>query len=192
MDKYEKISPENFNARAAFGFGEAGYITIFHGNQEQIENWFREHGRIARYNELFHWYVPSHMTVPNDLPHSILPVRLPWANISKNDVISPYGAVRSYVEELIFPECESKHQGTIGERIKMCGELVDSFNAADAANNHFNHTFVDENGNLYLWQTTSTRQFTKGEEYSCSFTVKAHSVINGRNVTVMTYPRFTK
>lgn len=109
--EYSKMYNEpyviHFNAREAFGFCDEGYITLFSGDKKVIQDYFVSHPRVARYNTLFQWFIPSEMSVPTEELQEldIMPVTLPWSVIAgEGNMTRPYDEVQKIIEELIGPE----------------------------------------------------------------------------------------
>lgn len=75
-----------FNERNAFGFKDAGFITIYKGNQDRITKFFKEIApRQAWYNTVFLWHTYSDMPNVENLPDDIEPIRIEWDSVKLDD-----------------------------------------------------------------------------------------------------------
>lgn len=87
----------------------------------------------------------------------------------------------------------SEHIGTVGERRDFICKLVGSF----AYESHFSyygetnyiHKFVDENGDIVVWNTASWLDPEK-KDFRFKATIKEHSEYKGEKQTVVTRPKF--
>lgn len=178
---------DGFNARAAFLFGEKGFITIFKGNDEDIENYFinalpRHYGR---FNTLFGWFIGSETVVPDTLPTNITPIVLNWDEISTNDVINDYEIVRAYVGEKLHGKVNSHYIGEVGDKVDLhlfvlSTKVIKSFYGEETL-----HIFEDADGNRYSWKTAA-RKLKVDEIYHLKGTIKEHIKIDGAETTVLT------
>ena len=74
----------DFNARHVFGFGDLGYISIYRGNEADLEECMENHHESFRRNLTFGIYTPSRLQLC-DLPDGITPVRLNWEEVMDHD-----------------------------------------------------------------------------------------------------------
>lgn len=91
------------NQHDAFGFGgENDSITIFAGDNEEMEHYFREVKPLsARYNLFFFWFCPNDLPVP-ELPDSIKAVTLKWDDIKANDTrVKPVKETQKIVRNIL-------------------------------------------------------------------------------------------
>lgn len=185
-DDGKTLLKTSFDGRKAFGFGEAGYITLLKGSQTTLDRFFKEEApRQARYNLLFLWYIPSYLPIPNNLPNGVETIRLNWDEISVNDQIGDYEIIKEYVGSLICSNIESDFVGNVGDRIEDRFLLLES----SVEKSHYGETYIyifeDINGNRYMWKT-SARKLNEGEIYLLKGTIKEHSKIEGIKYTVLT------
>ena len=178
-------------ARNAFGFGEDGYITIFKGDADVLNDWAHETSPCrARYNTYFGWFCPSTMEIVN-LPDSIEKIRLNWDDVRDiNDAESlsmKDGAeVRKFVQVLLNGESTSTYQGNVGEWIERALVVKkNSFVDGRYGGSHF-HVMEDSDGNIYVW-STSSKNLAVGTECKLKMKVKEHQDYNGVQQTVVYY-----
>ena len=111
------VKPTNDSIKKALGFQE-GYITIFKGDQESNNDWFKwSNARWARY---WGWYVVSTEEVPEQLPFGIEPVKLYWKDVAAIDgsgELKPEDKVKAIVDSLLYGESDSQFVGQIGDRL---------------------------------------------------------------------------
>lgn len=188
-----------FAARNAFGFGEAGYITLYKGNSEEISEYFKsftideEGHRAAWFNTTFKWYTPSKMEVPEDLPEGIEAIRLDWDEVrdpedAENLTMKSEDFVVAYVNALIATPSVSEYQGTVGAW--MVKEVTIKRNMkfdTRYGSNHM-HIMEDADKNVYVWNSSS-KDLAEGKTVTMRMKVKEHKEYNGVKQTVVWYCR---
>lgn len=185
-----------FAARNAFGFGEAGFITLYKGDASRISEFFKsftidEAGhRAAWYNTVFHWYTPSKMDVP-ELPEDIEAVTLDWDEV--RDESDPEGLtmkdndfVTTYVNSLISIPSKSEYQGTVGEWIVRKVVVTKNIALSSRYGESHMHILEDEDGNVYVW-TTGSKNYEVDKVLDLKMKVKEHKDYNGTKQTVVWY-----
>ena len=185
--KVSTTTSDGFNARAAFLFGEKGFIIIFKGNEEDIENYFlnslpRHYGR---FNTLFGWFIGAETAIPTSLPSNITPVCLKWEEVSTNNVINNYDDIRAYVGEKLYGKVKSHYVGAVGDKVDLhlfvlSTKTIKGFYGEDTL-----HIFEDADSNRYSWKT-SARKLEVDEIYHLKGTIKEHIKIDGAETTVLT------
>lgn len=178
------VKPTNDSIKKALGFQE-GYITIFKGDQESNNDWFKWSN--ARWAKYWGWYVVSTEEVPDNLPFGIEPVKLNWNLIGDKDgKLKSSDIVRSVVENLLYGDSTSEFIGSIGERlefelkIKKAIPLESIYGKATTM-----HIMEDDCGNCFIW-TTSAKKLLVDETYKMRGTIKDHKTYKGVNQTVLT------
>ena len=176
-----------FKARNAFGFGEAGYITLVIGEHDVIQSWrdeLPEH--TVWYNEIFHWFIPSDRT-PAEIPSNIKTIKLDWDSIKINDLeMRPRKEVEEYVSSLVYEPSKSTYQGEVGTWlikdvvIKSNIELDSRFGLSHM------HVMEDEDGNVYVW-TTASKNIAAGTALHMKMKVKEHKEYKGTQQTIVYY-----
>ena len=176
-----------FKARNAFGFGEAGYITLVIGEHDVIQSWregLPEH--TVWYNEIFHWFIPSDRT-PVKIPSNIKTIKLDWDSIKIDDLeMRPRKEVEEYVSSLIYEPSKSTYQGEVGTWlikdvvIKSNIELDSRFGLSHM------HVMEDEDGNVYVW-TTASKNIATGTVLHMKMKVKEHKEYKGTQQTIVFY-----
>ena len=178
--------PEPFiiDHRHAFGFREAGYITLLLGPQDILEYHFREVApRQARYNTIFQWFIPSYLDMPY-LPDGITTRRLEWSEISTNDKIYEYDTIRALVASF-YGVNPSEFVGEVGEKIEGSFKVIKSRFKDTRYKDTRIYTLQDEDFNIYSW-TTAAKKLTDGEIYYLKGTIKEHLKVEGINTTILT------
>lgn len=177
-------TPNLLVVKKALGF-DHGYITIFRGDQEANNEWFKQSN--ARYAVSWGWYVVSTEQVPDNLPFGIEPVKLNWNLIGDKDgKLKSSDIVRSVVENLLYGDSTSEFIGSIGERlefelkIKKAIPLESIYGKATTM-----HIMEDDCGNCFIW-TTSAKKLLVDETYKMRGTIKDHKIYKGVNQTVLT------
>ncbi len=180
-----------FAAKNAFGFGEAGFITIFRGDSKVLDDWAHETSPCrARYNTFFGWFCPSRMEIVN-LPDEIEKVVLQWDEVKDNN--DPEGLtmrdndeVRRYVHTKLYGESTSDYQGEVGNWLEK--EVTIKKNIRNdgyyGASNF--HVMEDNEGNVYVW-STSSKSLEVDKVYNLRMKVKEHREYEGVKQTVVYY-----
>ena len=176
-----------FKARNAFGFGEAGYITLVIGEHDVIQSWrdeLPEH--TVWYNEIFHWFIPSDRT-PAEIPSNLKAIKLDWDSIKIDDLeMRPRKEVEEYVSSLVYEPSKSTYQGEVGTWlikdvvIKSNIELDSRFGLSHM------HVMEDKDGNVYVW-TTASKNITAGTALHMKMKVKEHKEYKGTQQTIVFY-----
>lgn len=190
-----------FAARNAFGFGEAGYITLYKGNQEVISEYFKsftidEAGhRAAWYNTLFNWYTPSKIAVPQNLPEGVEAIRLNWEAVrdetdEENLAMRDKDFVAEYVQQLITEPSSSRYQGEVGAWIQR--DLTVQKNIELESRYGISHMHIMTDGaNIYVW-ITGNKNIAEGTNVSLKMKIKEHKEYKGVQQTVVWYCRELK
>lgn len=182
----EKNEQLAFDARHAFGFDEAGYITLFKGDIEEVEKWAYETDPCrARYNLLFGWFLPSRLPLEN-LPPTIIPVRLTWKEISENNVIKDDNFIMSYIKNLLYEKNESVYQGQVNEWLERDVTVIKNVTTTTHYGETHIHTFIDNNKNIYVWMT-ATKNLEEGQHLRMRMKVKEHKEVQNIQQTIVYY-----
>ena len=186
-----------FAARNAFGFGEAGYITLFKGNQSVINEWAHETDPCrARFNMLFGWFCPSKLQYEN-LPEGIEPIRLEWADVCNPDdpenlTIRDDEFVKDFIKKLFGePEVHSEYQGEVGDWLDKVVKIVKNVEVDGRYGLSRVHIMEDEDGNQYVWITAS-KNLPVDTSIRMRMKVKEHKEYNGVKQTVVYYCKEAK
>lgn len=180
-----------FAARNAFGFGELGYITLFRGDANVINDWAHETTPCrARFNTYFGWFCPSTLEIVN-LPETVETVKLTW-----NEVRDPEDAedlfmrdedeVRKYVHTLLYGESKSTFQGVVGEWMERTIVVKKNIKMENRYGGSNFHVMEDSDGNVYVW-STSSKSLEVDQEYKLRMKVKEHKDYEGVQQTVVYY-----
>lgn len=198
MDKAAGIEVEpidcmNFNARHAFGFDEDGYITIYKGNPDEIERWADENHECTRRNLTFGWYTPSRLEIKN-LPASITPIKLMWADIAaEGNKMRPHEEVSKIVSKmaLVTEDSKSQFQGSKDTWLQKTVTIKVNKKTTSIYGDKNIHTMVDADENVYLWETGS-KDIPVGTTIEMKMKVKDHKVLKGVNTTVVYYCKIVR
>lgn len=184
-----------FAARNAFGFGEAGFITLYKGDPKEISTFFQsftidEAGhRAAWYNNLFGWFTPSHMEVP-ELPETIEAIKLIWDDVrdindEENLQMKDTGVVKQYLMGILNTSV-SEYQGEIGSWLTKAVTVDKNISFSNRYGESHMHIMSDAEGNVYVW-TTGSKNFADGTEFTLKMKVKDHKEYNGTKQTIVWY-----
>lgn len=181
------------NSRHAFGFDEAGYITIYKGDSDVLKTWLYDHRNeetgylAARFNMIFKWYTPSKMEVPTDLPEGITPIRLNWDDVKINDIeMKPNEEVTKYVDSLLEDPSTSEFQGEIGTWLELPLTVKKRIDLDGQYGASHMHIMEDANKNVYVW-TTGSKSLNPDETYNMKVKVKEHKEYKNVKQTIVWY-----
>ena len=190
-EKREKEKKERLEAKAAYkngpegnGFGvEEGYITMLLGNSYPVKDELKAAG--CRYNNIFGWYIPYDVDYEVPQEYNLKEVRINWSDISENGRIKSMDEVQKVVKSMTTEESCSEYQGEIGEKITVQVEVTGNHPYEGRYGTGVVHTFEDENGNVYVW-TTSSKSIEVGNVITLTGTVKDHTEYRNVKQTVLT------
>ncbi len=180
-----------FAARNAFGFGEAGFITLFKGDSTILNDWAHETNPCrARFNLLFGWFCPSKLEIVN-LPAEITPVVLKWEDIHNPDdpedlTMRDEAEVRKLIHELLDDLSKSEYQGEVGDWLEREITIKKNVPVDGRFGESRVHIMEDADGNEYVWITAS-KNLEVGYKCVMRMKVKEHKEYNGVKQTVVYY-----
>ena len=187
--EYKKMYPDapvedimmTFNARHAFGFREAGYITLYQGNEDVIRDWARaEWPPKAWYNETFHFYTPSFIDAGQP-PEGITTIHLTWDEVKQDDIhMKSHEEVRKYLNYNDSMETVKSYSWAPGDWLEEKVTIKDKTTKEGYLGE--SHTFImsDSKDNIYIW-TTSSKNYEIGMVVKLKMKVKelkdGHTVV---------------
>ena len=180
-----------FAARNAFGFGEAGFITLFKGDSTILNEWAHETNPCrARYNTLFGWFCPSKLEIVN-LPAEITPIVLKWDDVRnlndpENLTMRDDAEVSKLVHELLDDLSQSEYQGEVGDWLEREVTIKKNVPVDGRFGENRVHIMEDADGNEYVWITAS-KNLEVGYKCVMRMKVKEHKEYNGVKQTVVYY-----
>jgi len=180
-----------FAARNAFGFGEAGFITLFKGDSTILNDWAHETNPCrARFNLLFGWFCPSKLEIVN-LPAEITPIVLKWEDIHNSDdpedlTMRDEAEVRKIVHELLDDLSKSEYQGEVGDWLEREVTIKKNVPVDGRFGESRVHIMEDSDGNEYVWITAS-KNLEVGFKCVMRMKVKEHKEYNDVKQTVVYY-----
>lgn len=177
--------------RNAMGFGDAGYITVFKGDKDVLNNWAHETSPCRiRYNTIFGWFCPSTLTY-DGLPDSITPIKLTWeevrdTNDPENLLMKAHDEVNAYVQALTNDPSTSEYQGEVGAWLEKDIIVKKKVEVDGRYGGSLIHIMEDDDGNVYIW-STSAKSLDVDRQYHLRMKVKDHQLYNGVKQTVVYY-----
>ena len=193
--EYKRMYPEseikendimNFNARHAFGFDDLGFIYIYKGNEESLENFVDEHHEFFRRNLTFGYYTPSRINLP-ELPNDISPIKLLWSEVmAHDDRMKPHEEVMKIVATKLGTTSHSEYQGEENDWLTKEVTIRENKSRETQYGDKHTHYMVDAEGNTYIWET-GTKNYTNGTTIKLKMKVKTHKETNGEKCTVVWY-----
>lgn len=167
------------NYRTALGFKDAGYITIYLGENESNEWWFKKQPN-CYYHVIWGWYTHSDKEVPTDLPEGVSTRKLYWTNVcTPEGTITEASAQKGY-DELILNRTIGNFIGEVGERIEIEVKVEKIVPITTKYGEKFMIVMRDKEENELLWVTTKTL-FPKS--YKMRMTIVEHKTYRGVNQT---------
>lgn len=162
---------------------EAGYVTIFKGDTYNNKDFLHSIG--CTYHRMWGWSLAGDKTLP-ELPDDIVPIRLEWDAISKNeDSLKSEKEVTDYIDSLVYEGTSSTYQGNVGDRLDLQIIVTGNVEFEGRYGKAICHTFEDIYGNHYSW-FTSSKNLPIGERYHIRGTVKDHQIYHNDKQTVLT------
>lgn len=180
-----------FAARNAFGFGDAGYITLVWGDNEAIKEWrydLPEH--TVWYNELFGWFIPAGRE-PEEIPAEFNTFKLGWEAVcgpddKENLAIRDKEEVKKYIHTIIYGESKSEYQGSPNEWLEHEVVIKKNIPLSGQYGDSHMHIMEDADGNIYVW-TTASKNLEEGKTFTIKMKVKEHKEYQGVKQTVVYY-----
>ena len=184
----QKSDIMDFDARYAFGFRDAGFITIYNGTAAALDRFVETNRQQVRRNLTFGCYTPSYIETPV-CPPEIETYVLKWDEVKDHDNrMKDHELVSKYISKIFNKNLNfnSAFQGEIGTWIER--DIVISNN--ELITNHFGekhiHSMIDANGNVYKWET-GTKDYEVGTARKLKMKAKEHKDMNGLHVTIVWY-----
>ena len=188
--KEDEYGCTKFNARRAFGFNDAGYITIVWGNEQDIMEW-RDTLPIysVLHNLTFGYFIPSENKL--DVPKNIDSFQLTWDEVKdENDpdgiTMKPHQVVGEYVHTRMYGQSISEYQGEKDEWLEREVIIEQNISGSSMYNDSHTHIMKDKDGNVYVW-TTATKDLAEGNKFYMKMKVKEHKEYKGVKQTVVYY-----
>lgn len=191
QDKAAGRKPTNslmdFDARHAFGFEEAGYITLYKGPDSVIDDWrFGLECGAVRYNLTFQYYSPSKYNI-TDLPDGVTAIRLEWKDVQDYETrMKPHSEVIELVNELLRDENSSVYQGNVNDWLIKDVVVREKITAETHFGDKTTHVMIDAGGNAYQWET-GAKNYEVGRALKLKMKVKEHKEVKGEKRTVVWY-----
>ena len=179
----------DFDAYTVFGFAPNGFIYIFIGEDNIIEQWCldNEYGR-ARYNTIAGWYLPSEYE-PLNLPKEIKTIKINWTEVTNNKThLTSFNELEDIINKKKYQinESISHYQGTVGEWLEKDIIIIDNIEIESSYGKAHLHIMQDNDSNIYVW-LTSTKNWSINEKHSLRMKVKEHHNEKGVEQTIVYY-----
>lgn len=186
--EYEKMYGEPIqpvaNQKEILGF-QKGFITIFRNTNEDMNFYFKKVG--ARYTRYWGWYMRSCDEIPVVLPEGVTTKVVPWEVVGlPNNRVKPDDAVAKSLESYLYESDGTKYIGSIGERLSLSLVLRKSENIENYFGSSKIYEFADQDNNVYIWFTTSSKTLTIGAKYAGTATVKDQKMYKGTAQNILT------
>lgn len=143
-----------FNARHAFGFDDAGYITLYRGNEKVIEDWAHlSWPPRAWRNETFGFYTPSKLN-PGAVPTGIEAIKLTWDEVKQDDIhMKSHEEVKKYVDTLIGAPVPKIGKWEVNEWLEK--EVTIRTKETNESRYGAKHKYgmFDNEGHQFIWET---------------------------------------
>lgn len=167
------------------GFTEDGQTFVFLGDTYSKKDEINAAG--AKFDIALGWHID----------HKIEGFQFITANISEVAADAYYGysmraskeewdAKKKQAQQALGMMATSEHLGEIGQKLSVKVKYVHTSYFDSRFGRNYFHKFVDENGNILTWKTTSFIDEDYGTEFTLSGTVKEHTEYKGDKQTVMT------
>ena len=180
-----------FAARNAFGFGEAGFITLIWGDNDTIQNWRAELPmHTVLYNNVFGWYIPSEKTTES-IPKEISSKQLNWTEVRDEKdpedlTMKEHEVVRTYVRGIERGISKSEYQGEKDEWLEKDVTIKKNIPLDNQYGNSHMHIMEDADENVYVW-TTASKSLETDTTVHMRMKVKDHKEYDGVKQTIVYY-----
>lgn len=188
--EYEKMYPGEAvkdpfykSQKDLLGF-KNGYITIFKGNTYECKDALKAAG--ARYTRWWGWAFSSENELPETLPEGIEPLKLNWDLVGNGENLKNESDVIAAVESVIYEPDDSEFIGSIGEKLELYLTIEKIVKLDGYYGQSTMYVMYDDEGNTFIWTTSSNKNWEEGEEYHIKGTVKDHKIYKNRHQTVLT------
>ena len=176
----------DFNARHVFGFGDAGYITIYRGDELALQECVKDHHESFRRNLTFGNYTPSRLSLCA-LPAGITPVQLKWEQVmDHDDRMKPHAEVQKIVAAKLGTLSKSKYQGEVNEWIQKTVKVRKKESRDSRYGTKYTYSLEDAENNTYIWET-GAKDYPCDTTVSLKMKVKEHKEVNGEKCTIVWY-----
>ena len=176
----------NFDARHAFGFDKAGFITIYKG--QKVKDWAENDRTNIWFNLTFGYFTPGNLVHP-ELIDGITPIKLTWEEVAaEGNKMKPHEEVQKYVSTLLNPadNSQSQYQGAENEWLQKTVTVRKKKTKDSRYGDKHTYTLVDAENNTYIWET-GAKNYALDATVSLKMKVKEHKEINSEKVTVVWY-----
>ena len=171
----------HFSQRKCLGFDP--YIWVFKGDTYSALEWFRQSP--ARYNELFGWYFPAAIDLPDDTPECVEPFKLDWSLVGKDDDnLKGRKEIQSILGEILYA-ADGEFVGKIGDKVDIYVEVERAHDFEGYYGTTTIHTLRGEDGNVYVWKTAA-KHWEVGDAYHITGTIKEYTTYKGIRQNVLT------
>ena len=191
VDEYNRMYPDTpaprkkiRSTKFILGF-EQGYITIFKGNTDPFDDWFREHKAV--YRTFWGWAFETGTEIPEKIPAGLEPIQLSWELVADvdRDELKPQHEIDIVLDSLRYDESPSEFQGKIGDRITIDVVVKQAIQMDGYYSPTTFHVFEDKEGNQYTWNT-SAKNLPVGNNYTIKGSVKNFCTYHNIKQTVLT------
>ena len=174
----------DFDARMAFGFGEAGYITLYRGHN--VEEWAENDRTGIWYNLTFLYYSPSKQKPTQDL-NGIEAIQLKWEMVAAEGCkMKPHDEVKRIIMGMTKIESGSAYQGEVDAWLEKEVTVRAKKSKDSRFGTKHTYTLVDAEDNTYIWET-GAKDYPCDKVVSLKMKVKEHKEVDGEKVTVVWY-----
>lgn len=163
------------NYRQALGFKDAGYITIYLGDNEENEWWFKQQPN-CYYHVIWGWYTHSDKEIPTDLPEGVKTLKLYWTNVSTPEGTVTEASAQKGYDEVVFNKTIGNFVGEVGERIEIDVRVTKLIPVSSQYGERYMIIMRDKEDNELIW-VTSKPMFPK--QYKIRGTVIEHKLYRG-------------
>ena len=182
-DAFEKHAMD-FDARYAFGFREAGYITVYKGRN--VEEWAEDDRNNIWHNLTFGYYTPGVLELPR-LIEGIEPIKIMWEQVAaEGNRMRPHEEVKKIIAELIGDISASAYQGEVNSWLQKTVTIKEKKTKDSRYGDKHTYTMFDAEGNTYIWET-GAKDYAIDTTVSLKMKVKEHKEVNGEKTTIVWY-----
>ena len=167
------------------GFTEDGQTFIFLGDTYSKKDEIKEAG--AKFDIALGWHIDRKIDGFQFITANISEVAgEAYHGYTMTASKAEWDAKKKQAQQALNMIATPEHLGEVGQKLTVKVKYVHTSWFDSRFGRNYFHKFVDENGNILTWKTTSFIDEDYGTEFTLSGTVKEHTEYKGDKQTVMT------
>jgi hypothetical protein len=114
-------------------------------------------------------------------------VQLSWDSIGNEDgTLKPDEQIKNVVDSLIYDEGNSSYVGSVGDRLELAVTITRVIALEGNYGTSNMYIMKDADENIFVWTTSTSKNWKEGEIKNIRGTVKAHKKYKNENQNILT------